>query len=1389
MSRDDKIRNIPWTRYWLPWGGQLSVSFSGFPDDPEGSASNLKKFEDLDAFQCLIMLGDPGVGKSTEWKRSIAMKQPEGARVVPIDLEIHTSDDALYGKVFGPRAELTTANDQPIYMFFDSVDTAKDGVLLSIIEELRTRDRSNIKLRIACRSARWNPAWTEQLQSLFGEKATAVMELSALNRRSVAMACAAFGVSSDDFIQVALKKDLVPLATRPVTLLNFLLPLYKRSGEFPNSLAELYRDGCKFLCSKEHHNLTAPGYEADDPIELVRSASRIAAVSLLTDIRTFHPGSHKPNYDVVCLGLDDFMAQGLTKGSFTQAIDTGLFTKVGDYTGWAHSTFAEYLAAEFLKDLPENQLRDILQHPDGKLIPQLHGLAAWLVNLKPEFCRFVLATEPVVLMLADLPILDQQTREKLVDAVLDGYRNRDFRPYGSEADQHAHKLNHSNIAGQLDRYITNEGEDARVRIAAIRMAQSCKVKQIGKPLVAVSLNQSELHEIRIAAINAAVECADSEELRTLLLIARSESGEDPYDDLKASALEAMWPTCLTAKELFELLTPDRFSSRIGHYHHFLSWTLPRSLKREHLVPALNWLARHPGQYGSLGHNRLAQGVFELAWENVEDDSVAEAFANAVAARFEKHLSISEWNEPDKFKDALLANEAHRRKVVRLLIPLCAGSEARTGRLALSFLGNNDPWLLNSDFDWLLSLVQEDRPEAERRLISMLVWHTVDFAIINEVSKVIDVCQRVSELNDEFGNPVNGLELKSDVAQRARERQARNLEHVREEEKRKEQQAARESQIPFLDDILNRTETEDAGFWWLVPYALAHKHPHHSGILFDVRNTDGWRAADIATRARVVAAGLLFLKESDPLIDEWIETNSFPSLALSGRTALTLLAQEQPEELNRFTDAMQLRWIPVILALPPHMAFMDGTDDHEAYNNLLDFAKSSNPTLVADTILRLVRADVVRSKDVIYVERIKACWSDRLADHLLGLLKDSKTPPRAASKLLHILISHGHESATSWAIGAIQDKLPRSQTGKLRLIELVLTLAADTDTVTWSFLQELLNRSRKFARTFALAIGRRFERSDAFTRNWPLSDIAELYLWVTREFPPEQDPEHIGAHSVSNLDNLVSFRNALVTQIANRVSEESIVTLERLHEQCPRQDWIRYVIADTKERLRTATWRPMTPREVSKLIDNASNRYVQSPRQLLDIMIKAMGDIQSEIQHQEYPSVKSLWNQLPDKALRPKDEEDVSDYIARELIKRIVDKRIVVNREVQIRRRMGSESGQKPDIRIEALCQQDLVSVEPMVIYLEVKGCWNPKLLNSMKTQLFDRYMAQNRVRAGLYIVAHFYCDSWDNSDERKKSSAKNGSFENIGAQLRAQAESLASTRDRVELFQLNLRLP
>lgn len=249
---------------------------------------------------------------------------------------------------------------------------------------------------------------------------------------------------------------------------------------------------------------------------------------------------------------------------------------------------------------------------------------------------------------------------------------------------------------------------------------------------------------------------------------------------------------------------------------------------------------------------------------------------------------------------------------------------------------------------------------------------------------------------------------------------------------------------------------------------------------------------------------------------------------------------------------------------------------------------------------------------------------------------------------------------------------------------------------------------------------------------------------------------------------------------------AVRNLRDLHPECP---WLHNVYLEAQQARRRESWVPPSLPEFLELVRDATCRIIMSPSQLLDLIVESLDRYAEEL-HGTTASVANLCNQLPGNKWSPKDENHLSDNIKRHLEVDLRDRSVVVNREVEIRRRTGEDgaSGQETDICLNAVWRtggSDTADV--LTVIIEVKGCWHREVRTAMKAQLVDRYLHENQCQHGLYLVGWFLCSQWDDTDYRKADTPWTALAE-ARDELQSQALTLRGTADvRAYLLDCTLR--
>ena len=99
----------PWKRFWCPHDGVYSLADNGYlydPDSEYGKTVNpqLASLSEFEASPCIVLLGEPGIGKSTEFRsevdRTTAIATASGDACHSINLKEYQTDSLLVRDVF-----------------------------------------------------------------------------------------------------------------------------------------------------------------------------------------------------------------------------------------------------------------------------------------------------------------------------------------------------------------------------------------------------------------------------------------------------------------------------------------------------------------------------------------------------------------------------------------------------------------------------------------------------------------------------------------------------------------------------------------------------------------------------------------------------------------------------------------------------------------------------------------------------------------------------------------------------------------------------------------------------------------------------------------------------------------------------------------------------------------------------------------------------------------------------------------------------------------------------------------------------------------------------------------------------------------------------------------
>jgi predicted NACHT family NTPase len=1388
-----------WKRFWCPPSGRINLADSGFlvdPDDPYGAALNpdVVPWDSISPGPCLILLGEPGIGKSSaldsEKQRTKEALAETGDHLLWVDLRRYQSDQRLHEHVFESKTlEEWRKGTSRLHLFVDSMDECLmriENIGPILIGELSDLPVERLSLRIACRTAEWPRGLENQFRSLWGDENVSIYELAPLRRADVLEAARASRIEpADAYVEEVIRSAVVPLAIKPVTL-QLLLNAYRRSGSLPSDQTQLYTDGCRLLCEESRDGLRPAPTNSDLTAEQkLTVAKRVAAVTIFCGrdaVWTDVDRGDVPDADIRIPEIAGEAAAHPPSGAgggeqaIRQALNTGLFSSRGlPRVGWAHQTYAEFLAARFLieKDLSPERMMSLLIHPDGKIVPQLHETAAWLASMVPVVFRRIVSADPEMLLWTDVMTARTQDRMALVENLLRLFDQGHLMDLDWDLRRRYRKLGHPQLAEQLRPYIRDKQKGIVVRRVAIGIAESCEVKSLEDDLVAVSLDQTDDHEVRVGAAFAVSQWGSSESKKALRPLALGAAGDDPDDDLRGCGLICVWPDSISAIDLFGTLTPPKRTQRFGMYESFLRRRLVEDLAVADLPAAVAWTEAQLGRDSLSPLARLADEIRAWALDYLDRAEVAEGLASATW-KWVQTIGLHDSHER-AFRQKLVSDVDRRRALVLKVIPLAMQAEN------WPFYLFHAQMLFGNDFSWLLEQMNAAATDAIRQAVMVLVKRTFNRADAGHADALRAAAEDNAALASEFTWFLNP---ESPEAEAVRQQIAEWEASISKPQERALVDPPPDQRVATL---LAKFESGDLDAFWRLnaELTLEPDSTHYgNGIEPSIKVLPGWKSASDETRRRIAAAASRYLTDyAPPRAEDWLKTDSTPWASLAGYRALLLLLTEEPGFFTALSADAWSQWAPMTLAYP----YADDSELKDLRHDLLKRAYRSVPETVLATLNSIIDKENEQHGTLFVLSQIDQIWDARMAARLAAKAADKSLKPAAFGGVLDILLKHGTPEAREVAKAAI-DALPtESEVERERAVVAAQCLARNADDAGWDIVWPAVTGNDEFGMRVLAGVSSIFEpqASATFTRLGD-DELADLYIWLATKIPYRNSGETEGFGFVSPSRSLEMWRDRLIEHLKLRGTPDSAAGMRRIVQTFPQYPWLTWHLMEADRLARFNSWSPLRPVQLFALLADAERRLVQTGEQLLGILDASLKRLQQEMQG-ETPAAFVLWNELPSGAFRPKIEVRISDHVKLHFVRDIRERGIVVNREVEIRKGTGTKPGEETDIHVDAVVQLPNGTLDEISAIIEVKGCWNDELMTAMDTQLVERYLKDNACPFGLYLIGWFMCDQWDSQDYRRARTPKM-TVEEARDHFDEQAANLSNSSRKIRAFVLNAAL-
>jgi hypothetical protein len=1353
-----------WERFWVDPRARSQIGADDFFQDPRAEPTWLRPnvdavtLNEASSVPCLILLGEPGLGKSQAVKdaaRELA-ESPEKPLHQRVDLGAYADAGSIRARLIeGEPWEKWVTEGRTFHLFLDSVDEAMlqfAGVADFLIEELRAASGSlsTLRLRVACRSADWTSGLTDGLKDLWREKGggeSTVRELSLAPLREVDLLSAgtAEGLDAVSFLREIRGRDLGSLASLPLTA-AMLLRIAKEDSTLPETRLDLYSRGVATLLREDNPRRRRVRGSTTSAAEKRRIAECLGAVLLLSRhhtiaLNTLHAGRGEIDPAVfegrrIAGSAADPTPLTLGDRQIVETLSTALFVKAGpEAVAFAHRSLGEFCAGACIADsaADPDALLDLLfvDETGGRLVPQLREVGAWAAAQSSSVLATILGSEPEVLLRVDRLDLPEARRAEVIAALLNIESAERLNRWDRRTWRSLASLSHRDIAEQLTPVILDRERHWSVRQMAITILRACEAEEAEVALLQLALDSSEPAWMRDDAVLALGDFGSPRSRQALVPLALEPIEDDVDDEIKGAALQAVFPEFVSTERVLESLTPPRNRNLIGSYSSFLHTGFAKSLAPDDLPVALRWVRRLPIRHDRVDRLQgLADEIIASAWPLLVDSvEIAKLLAAIALPRLKAHVGILTTFTADERRD-VIEKPAARRRMVEVLIPLLPDE----GIDVVSFVVSSPRLIERADLPWALAhlkaAVGTRDEDAWAEVVRFVAVPPFEEPELEELYSLTTKNPRVQE---RVGFVLSPIELDSDLARNLRENHKANTEA---EKVLPDRHAELDGEI---DDYLDKSEGGDEEAWWQLNWVLKYDDAGQGSASADfepdLTTFPGWKRATAERRGRIAAAARRAIEGSPPDVETWFADNAINRPAVAGYRALHLIALLNGGSTGEIPSEAWTRWMPMVIDFPRY----DSTQER-LHRDLLGAAALSDPGAFTDWAIRKIDAEEAKEEGHLwFVRRFEGIAPQAFLDSLVSRVARPQIRPLAVTDLLVFLLEEEPEAT----IEAVRPRLAAgegpglSEDERKLVARTAAALLGVVPGVAWQEVATLFDVNPEVGREAFVALTG-LER-DSIATTMPDDHLGAFTTWVYREFPESSDPSIEGeAHYVSTREEIGRFRGGLLNALCERGTDSATHVVEELYERYETGN-LRFAARRAREARDSNSPAP-SPVDVVRVLAGVG----RDPRDAADlqrIVLRALGRVQRSLQTAQPPASPELWNTRPTNT--PKDEGELSNWLARRLEAELGPE-TAVTRE-SLLGGGGKGRGKSGDILITASPSQ---GEQRLRLLIEVKGSWEAKVRSRMNTQLAGEYMKEAAITHALYLVFWFDRSSWDPQDYR-----------------------------------------
>ncbi len=572
-------------------------------DVARGAGPVSAPLSDFRSVSAYVLLGDPGLGKSTAFRT-----EHEAQRDTAVLLDAR---DVLAAET-GSHQEWRGKT-----LYIDGLDEVRVGAsdARSSLDRIRRRldALGRPSFRISCREADWlGDNDRNRLGSTSQTSEITVLRLDPLSDDDIKqMLLNHSGVSdSGAFVDQARRRGLGDLLSNPQTLI-MLADVVADGKRWPESRLDTFGMASKVMASErnEEHKL---GVQQPPLNELLDAAGYLCAAQLITGSAGVSLDSDESGY----LALRDLDAT--IKGGAKAAVSTRLFHSVGERRfAPVHRHVAEFLGARYLArriadGLSVRRIVSLISGVDGIVVSEMRGLSGWLAALCPATRDLLTERDPVgVALYGDLSGFETREKRRLLEAL--GDRDALFRLRIDTRALERETMLAPLVAPDMETSLieilsrpSRDDADQHLVLYVLRLLSHARPRpSVAALLLGVTTDESRWPHVRSSALDALIRSETApgpgtDDLMTLLNQIQTGTVTDPNGELTGRLLSYLYPREVRPSQLWHYLADRSDPESRGADSDFWSLELPDRASVQEATDLLKHLTvRHSDIWSAL----------------------------------------------------------------------------------------------------------------------------------------------------------------------------------------------------------------------------------------------------------------------------------------------------------------------------------------------------------------------------------------------------------------------------------------------------------------------------------------------------------------------------------------------------------------------------------------------------------------------------------------------------------------------------------------------------------------------------------------------------------------------------------------------------------------------